>query len=207
MRARKAAEEHERESLEAARQPARGAAGADAARHRGGDPARDPGDPQRGRRSDGAGDREGDAQGARRRGPAAPRGGGARRARLLGALGRADRPVGARGLGGDRTGLFALAVRGREGARQARRDQAAARRVHRCARAEPRAARCSSSRPTSRREEKKQGLGRALVDAEPEFLNFLELLIENHRMPVIYPCENAIRRAVGAPRTDCCRSR
>ena len=35
-------------------------------------------------------------------------------------------------------------------------------------------------------EEKKQGLERALVDAEPEFLNFLELLIENHRMPVIY---------------------
>ncbi len=35
-------------------------------------------------------------------------------------------------------------------------------------------------------EEKKQGLERALVGAEPEFLNFLELLIENHRMPVIY---------------------
>jgi F-type H+-transporting ATPase subunit delta len=35
-------------------------------------------------------------------------------------------------------------------------------------------------------EEKKQGLERALVDAEPEFVNFLELLIENHRMPVIY---------------------
>ena len=35
-------------------------------------------------------------------------------------------------------------------------------------------------------EEKKDGLERALVDAEPEFVNFLELLIENHRMPVIY---------------------
>jgi F-type H+-transporting ATPase subunit delta len=35
-------------------------------------------------------------------------------------------------------------------------------------------------------EEKKQGLKRALVDAEPIFVNFLELLIENHRMPVIY---------------------
>ena len=35
-------------------------------------------------------------------------------------------------------------------------------------------------------EEKKQGLERALVDADPAFLNFLEVLIENHRMPVIY---------------------
>jgi F-type H+-transporting ATPase subunit delta len=35
-------------------------------------------------------------------------------------------------------------------------------------------------------EEKKQGLTRALVDADPAFRNFLELLIENHRMPVIY---------------------
>jgi F-type H+-transporting ATPase subunit delta len=35
-------------------------------------------------------------------------------------------------------------------------------------------------------EEKKRGLERAIVDADPIFLNFLELLIENHRMPVIY---------------------
>ena len=35
-------------------------------------------------------------------------------------------------------------------------------------------------------EEKKRGLERAVVDAEPIFLNFLELLIENHRMPVIF---------------------
>jgi F-type H+-transporting ATPase subunit delta len=35
-------------------------------------------------------------------------------------------------------------------------------------------------------EEKKRGLERALVDADPTFVNFLELLIENHRMPVIY---------------------
>ena len=35
-------------------------------------------------------------------------------------------------------------------------------------------------------EEKEQGLNRALVDADPVFRNFLELLIENHRMPVIY---------------------
>jgi F-type H+-transporting ATPase subunit delta len=35
-------------------------------------------------------------------------------------------------------------------------------------------------------EEKKQGLERALVDADPTFVNFLELLIENHRMPVIF---------------------
>src|SRR5882757_313298 len=35
-------------------------------------------------------------------------------------------------------------------------------------------------------EEKKDGLGRAVVDADPEFLNFLELLAENHRMPLIH---------------------
>lgn len=35
-------------------------------------------------------------------------------------------------------------------------------------------------------EEKKRGLERALVDADPTLVNFLEVLIENHRMPVIY---------------------
>jgi len=35
-------------------------------------------------------------------------------------------------------------------------------------------------------EEKERGLERALVDADPTLVNFLELLIENHRMPVIF---------------------
>jgi|SRR5689334_12905784 ATP synthase F1 delta subunit len=35
-------------------------------------------------------------------------------------------------------------------------------------------------------EEKKRGLERALVEADPTLVNFLELLIENHRMPVIF---------------------
>jgi F-type H+-transporting ATPase subunit delta len=35
-------------------------------------------------------------------------------------------------------------------------------------------------------EEKKRGLERALVDADPTLVNFLELLIDNHRMPVLY---------------------
>ena len=35
-------------------------------------------------------------------------------------------------------------------------------------------------------EEKKQGLARAIDGAEPIFLNFLELLLENHRMPAIF---------------------
>jgi ATP synthase F1 delta subunit len=34
--------------------------------------------------------------------------------------------------------------------------------------------------------EKKSGLDRALVDADPTFKNFLETLIERHRMPVIF---------------------
>jgi F-type H+-transporting ATPase subunit delta len=43
-------------------------------------------------------------------------------------------------------------------------------------------------------EEKRDGLRKAVVDADPEFLNFLELLAENHRMPVIF----RIRRAFDA---------
>jgi F-type H+-transporting ATPase subunit delta len=35
-------------------------------------------------------------------------------------------------------------------------------------------------------EEKKQGLQRAVDDADPMLMNFLELLLENHRMPVIH---------------------
>jgi ATP synthase F1 delta subunit len=34
--------------------------------------------------------------------------------------------------------------------------------------------------------EKEEGLGRALSGAEPELVNFLELLIEKHRMPAIF---------------------
>ncbi len=34
--------------------------------------------------------------------------------------------------------------------------------------------------------EKQDGLGRVLQDADPAMLNFLSLLIENHRMPVIF---------------------
>ena len=35
-------------------------------------------------------------------------------------------------------------------------------------------------------QEKKDGLERAVTDADPVVLNFLELLIEKHRMPVIF---------------------
>ena len=35
-------------------------------------------------------------------------------------------------------------------------------------------------------EEKKDGLRRAVEDAEPTLVNFLELLIEKHRMPVVF---------------------
>jgi F-type H+-transporting ATPase subunit delta len=34
--------------------------------------------------------------------------------------------------------------------------------------------------------EKRQGIERAVRDADPEFVNFLELLIEKHRMPLIF---------------------
>ncbi len=35
-------------------------------------------------------------------------------------------------------------------------------------------------------EEKKDGLGRGVTGAEPIFMNFLETLVERHRMPVIF---------------------
>ena len=35
-------------------------------------------------------------------------------------------------------------------------------------------------------EEKRDGLSRTLTDADPLLVNFLELLIENHRMPVLF---------------------
>jgi len=35
-------------------------------------------------------------------------------------------------------------------------------------------------------EEKKQGLERAITGAEPELINFLELLVDKHRMPEIF---------------------
>ena len=35
-------------------------------------------------------------------------------------------------------------------------------------------------------EEKKEGLHRAVEDADPTLVNFLELLIEKHRMPVLF---------------------
>jgi F-type H+-transporting ATPase subunit delta len=34
--------------------------------------------------------------------------------------------------------------------------------------------------------EKEQGLARVLTDADPAFVNFLKLLIENHRMPALF---------------------
>jgi ATP synthase F1 delta subunit len=43
-------------------------------------------------------------------------------------------------------------------------------------------------------EEKREGLRKVVTGAEPELLNFLELLAENHRMPAIF----RIRRAFDA---------
>jgi ATP synthase F1 delta subunit len=43
-------------------------------------------------------------------------------------------------------------------------------------------------------QEKRDGLTRTLSDAEPLLTNFLELLIENHRMPVIFRMRRALDR-------------
>jgi len=40
-------------------------------------------------------------------------------------------------------------------------------------------------------QEKREGLEKVVTGAEPEFLNFLGLLIENHRMPVLFRVRGA----------------
>jgi F-type H+-transporting ATPase subunit delta len=43
-------------------------------------------------------------------------------------------------------------------------------------------------------EEKRSGLAQTLTDADPLVTNFLELLIDNHRMPVIFRMRRALDR-------------
>jgi len=43
-------------------------------------------------------------------------------------------------------------------------------------------------------EEKKDGLHRALLDADPAIVNFLETLLERHRMPVIFRIRDEFQR-------------
>ena len=43
-------------------------------------------------------------------------------------------------------------------------------------------------------QEKKDGLRRAITDADPVVVNFLELLIENHRMPALFRIRRVFER-------------
>ena len=43
-------------------------------------------------------------------------------------------------------------------------------------------------------EEKKDALGKAVEDANPAFMNFLEALVERHRMPVIFRIRDRFER-------------
>jgi len=43
-------------------------------------------------------------------------------------------------------------------------------------------------------EEKKEGLGKLLTDVDPTVANFLALLVENHRMPVVFRVRRAYNR-------------
>ena len=45
--------------------------------------------------------------------------------------------------------------------------------------------------------EKTEGLGKAISGADETVVNFLELLIEKHRMPAIFRVRARVRRAVG----------
>ena len=50
--------------------------------------------------------------------------------------------------------------------------------------------------------EKVEGLKRAVSGADPELVNFLELLIEKHRMPEIFRIRRAVRASSGSRRTS-----
>ena len=55
-------------------------------------------------------------------------------------------------------------------------------------------------------QEKKEGLRRAVSDADETFMQFLEVLLESHRMPVIFAIRTATRR-FWETRRSCCPSR
>ena len=52
-------------------------------------------------------------------------------------------------------------------------------------------------------EEKKDGLKRAVIDAEPALMNFFEALIERHRMPAIFRIK-ARYEILWEDERDCC---
>ena len=58
--------------------------------------------------------------------------------------------------------------------------------VRRCARRSRTSCRCSSSRPTSPPRRSRTACAKAVTGADEAFVNFLSLLLENHRMPVIF---------------------
>ena len=165
---------------------ARGAARADPPRHRGRDPAGDPGDPQRGRRPDGAGHREGDAQGAQ---PPRTSSGWSRRRSASSTSRRSRRQDGAE-RGSDLEEIAQVYSRSLfEVAKEhgkLDRDQRGAGRSSRTRSSRTASWRCSSSRPTSRPRRRRTGCGARSWAPTRRCVNFLELLIENHRMPVIF---------------------
>ena len=182
-RARKTAENNEAEVDRRGQAQARGDDGADPARHRAGDAPRDPGDPQRGRRPHGAGDREGHAQVADRRRPEAARRGGAVRAGLR----RAVRAIGAATSAMEEIAsvyarsLFEVAEE--QDKLDDVRDQLG---EFADALDENRELQVFFFSPYFSTQEKKDGLEKAVTGAEPILVNFLELLIEKHRMPAIF---------------------
>ena len=63
-------------------------------------------------------------------------------------------------------------------------------------------------------QEKKDGLHKAVDGADPAVMNFLEVLLERHRMPVIFRIrtdfealyDKSTRRADAGARHECCRA-
>ena len=181
QRARQSADVHEQEAKGRGQELIAEAAQRAEREHRGGHRAGDLGHPPRGRRPDGPGDREGHQQDPHRRRPAPARRGGARRARLLldlrgtleqlmeelaqvyaRSLFEVGREQGKLDVLREQLGQFADAL-----------DQ-------------NRELAMFFFSPYFSTKEKQDGLDRMLVDADESFVNFLDLLIENHRMPVIF---------------------
>src|SRR4029077_5568951 len=144
--------------------------------HRSGDAALAGADPQGGCRPDRAGHREGHPQEPHRRGPASPGRGGAQRGRLHLPFGSGELEM------QEAARVYAEAlfeVAKEKGKLDPIRDQLT---QFADALDANRELRVFFFSPYFSSAEKADGLKRAIAGAEPEFVNFLELLIEKHRI-------------------------
>ena len=178
------ARQHEARRRRGGQAPARGAARADPPRHRGRDPPRDPGDPRRGRRPHVLATEKVTRKSLDRRRPAPPRRGGRSPSSTSPPWRASDRELGD---GGDRPRL--RAARCSRSPRSSDKLDEVREQLGQFADAldDNRELQIFFFSPyfSTRGEEGRAATGRSTAPT-PIFLNFLELLVENHRMPALF---------------------